>query len=139
MKILNINFTAINAERKGVPKGKLNVNNNIKLTNIEKANIGLDKERTALKFSFTFTTTFQPDIASMELKGELTGLGDTDKATKILEDWKESKKVKRNNLTNILNSIMNKCSLEVILLSRELDLPSPIPLPRVKDQQRKKE
>lgn len=138
MKILNINFTAINAERKGVPKGKLNVNNNIKLEKVERANIGLQKDRVALKFNFKFTTKFDPDIASMELKGELMALGEKEQAERILKEWEESKKVKKEDLTNLLNNIMNKCSLEVILLSRELDLPSPIPLPRIKQGKQKK-
>lgn len=138
MKILNINFTAIKAEKKGVPKGKLNVNNNIKLENIQRANIGLQKDRVALKFDFKFTTKFDPDIATMELKGELMALGEKEQAETILEEWKESKKVKKQDLTNLLNNIMNKCSLEVILLSRELDLPSPIPLPRIKQGKQSK-
>lgn len=139
MNVLNITFNSINAERKAAPKGNISVSNNIKLEGIEDIKMGLDKTKTALKFLFNYKTTYSPDIATIELKGELVGLLSTEDADKILEKWNKDKSLDKESAKNVINKIMNKCTIEVILLSREIELPSPIPMPSVKDDGAKKE
>ena len=133
MNILNITFNGINAERKGVPKGSISVSNNIKIEGVEEAKMGLDKTKSALKFLFSYKTAYSPDIATIELKGELLGLLDAEGAKKITDKWKKDKTLDKDNAKIVINNVMNKCTIEVILLSRELGLPSPIPMPSVKD------
>lgn len=134
MNILNITFNGINAEKKGVPKGSISVSNNIKIMGVEEVKMGLDKTKKALKFSFSYKTNYAPDIATIELKGDLLGLVAEEEAKKILDKWEKSKSLEKENAKSVINNVMNKCTVEVILLSRELGLPSPIPMPSVKDE-----
>jgi len=134
MNILNITFNGINAEKKSVPKGSISVSNNIKIENVEEVKMGLDKTKSALKFLFSYKTSYSPDIALIELKGELLTLMDIEEANKINEKWKKDKSLDKDNAKIIINNVMNKCTVEIILLARELGLPSPIPMPSVKDE-----
>ncbi len=133
MNILNITFNGINAEKKSVPKGSISVSNNIKIENVEEVSMGLDKSKNALKFSFLYKTSYSPDIANIELKGELLGLVAKEEADSILEKWKKDKSLDKEKAKAVINNVMSKCTIEVIILSRELGLPSPIPMPSVKD------
>ena len=137
MNVLNITFNGINAEKKSVPKGSISVSNNIKIEGVEETNLGLDKSKKALKFKFSYKTTYSPDIAVIELKGELVGFLDAETADKISEKWKKDKSLDKDNAKSVINNVMDKCTVEIILLSRELGLPSPIPMPSVKDESKK--
>ena len=133
MNVLNITFNGINAERKSIPKGNISVSNNIKIENVEEVKMGLDKTKQALKFVFSYKTAYAPDIALIELKGDLLGLVNEADAKKIMEKWQKDKTLDKEYAKTVINNVMNKCTIEVILLARELGLPSPIPMPSVKD------
>lgn len=134
MNILNITFNSINAEKNSMPKGKVGINNNIKINSIKETKMGLDKSNTALRVTFGFITEYTPNFAKIELKGDATALVEVEMAKKILAGW-EKEKTKGLDLTFaeiLLNTLMIKCSLQSIILARELNLPSPVQLPRLK-------
>ena len=137
LNVLNITFNGINAEKKTIPKGSISVSNNIKIEGVEEVKMGFDKTKKALKFSFTYKTTYEPGIATLQLTGELLGLVSEEEAAKIMEKWEKNKSLDKENAKSVINNVMNKCTVEVILLSRELGLPSPIPMPSVKDESKK--
>jgi len=134
MNILNITFNGIHAEKKSIPKGSISVSNNIKIEHVEDVKMGFDKTKSALKFLFSYKTNYEPDIAIIELKGELLSLIEADDAKKILDKWTKDKSLDKDSAKVVINNIMSKCTIEVILLARELGLPSPIPMPSVKDE-----
>jgi len=139
MNILNVTFTAISANRNAVPKGKLSINNNIKIDSVEESNIGLDKTKTALKIAFTYKTEYSSDFAKIEIKGETLALEELKVAKGILDKWKQDKVLDKEPARLIINNIMMKCSLESIILAKELGLPSPIPLPMMRQDAPAKE
>ncbi len=139
MNILNITLTDINAARKTTPKGSINVTNNVKITDLKETSIGTDKTRKAMTLSFLYTSDYSPNIGSIELKGDVLIIEEAKQAEKILEGWKKNKKIEPETAAGILNNIMNKCSFEALFLSRELGLPAPIQLPRIKTDQQGKE
>lgn len=139
MNILNVTFNAINANRNSVPKGKLSVNNNIKIDSVEESNIGLDKTKTALKIGYTYKTEYSSDFAKIEIKGDALALAEVNEAKDILDKWKKDKSLEKDSARIIINNIMSKCSFESILMAKELGLPSPIPMPMMKADTPKKE
>jgi hypothetical protein len=134
MNIVSLNFSGINANRQSAIRGGVSIKNNIKIDSVEVANIGLDSTRQAFKALFTFTTEYSPNFALIEIKGDVLMLGLPDEVKGILSMWDKEKKLEPEIGKAILNSVMNRCSLEVILLSKELGLPSPIPLPTIRDE-----
>jgi hypothetical protein len=134
MNIISMNFNGINANKQSAIRGGISIKNNIKIDSVELANIGLDSSRQAFKALFTFSTEYAPNFALIELKGEVLILGAPDEIKGILSTWEKEKRLAPEVGKPILASIMNRCSLEVILLSKELGLPSPIPLPTIRDE-----
>ena len=134
MNILNITFNSINAERKGVPKGPISVSNNINIDDVEQVKIGLDETKSSIKVAFTYKTQYSSDFAFLQIKGEVLIIEEAKEAKKMVDKWKKDKTLEAEAARKLLNNVMNKCSMETILLSRELGLPSPIPLPSIKAQ-----
>lgn len=132
MNIINISFTGINANRQAGLKGNVSISNNVKVESVEETKLGAGEARQAYKVMFSFKTQYMPNLATIELKGEVLILDSAEEVAKMMTQWKEERKLEVNAARTILNSVMNRCALEVILLSRELGLPSPIPLPSIK-------
>lgn len=131
MNILNLAFNTINASKRIMPKGKISISNNIKLESMEDANIGVDKANTTLRIHFSFKSDYNPDFANIELRGHIIVLEEKEAAKKILSQWKKDKKIGKDFSATVINHVMNRCAIEVILMARELGLPSPIPLPKI--------
>ncbi len=134
MNIINMSFNGINANKQSPIRGGVSIKNNIKIDSVELASIGLDSARQAFKAFFTFSTDYSPNFALIELRGEVLILGAPDEVKSIITTWEKEKKLAPELAKEILNNLMNRCSLEVILLSKELGLPSPIPLPTIRDE-----
>ena len=126
MNILDISFTKIHGEKHNVPKGNIKVANGINIANLEKSNMGVGGDRQPLTVEFTFKSQYKPDIADIELKGKVLFIETQEEAKKTLETWEENKNLGEQKTKNILNKIMDKCNLDILLLSRELSLPSPV-------------
>jgi hypothetical protein len=132
MNIINISFTSINANRQTAPRGNVSISNNVKVESVEETKLGAGEARQAYKVLFSFKTQYMPNVATIELKGEVLILDSAEEVEKMMNQWNKEKKLDVNAARVILNNVMNRCSLEVILMSRELGLPSPIPLPSIK-------
>ena len=90
-----------------------------------------NSEQQSLKFSFEFASKYEPDLGSIKFEGEVIYLIDKKTADKLLEGWKKNKRLEQPTMTNLLNNILNKCNIEALILSKEMGLPAPIPLPKV--------
>ena len=132
MTIMGINFTKIDVEKKSSQKGKVNISNNVSLTNIEKVNLNfVDDKNNALKMSFTFESKFDPDMGYIKLLGEVIFMAEKKKAEDLLKQWEKDKKIEPEVMTVVLNNVLNKCNIEALILSKEIGLPAPIPLPKI--------
>ncbi|MGM5484731.1 MAG: hypothetical protein ACQEP1_02555 [Nanobdellota archaeon] len=133
MTIMGINFTKMNVEKKEGKKGKVNISNNVGLNSVEKVdlNVGGDNQE-SLKFGFAFSSTYDPEIGKIELEGNVVYMTSKDEAKSILDEWEKNQKVDKATTEKVLPSVLNKCNTEALLLSKEINLPSPIPLPKLK-------
>jgi len=130
--IVGFNFTKILVEKKASIKGKVDIKNNVTVTNAESADlsIGTTKEK-AVKFSFEFTSDYSPSIGQILLNGELLFMSEPAKRDEILKNWKKNKQMPKDIVGDILNTILMRCNVEALLLSRDVNLPPPIPMPKV--------
>jgi hypothetical protein len=132
MTIIATNFTKISIEKTSSVKGKVSIANNVAIKNVEKTElaIGTAKQQ-ALKFTFEFTVKYEPKVGNIVMNGELVFLEKAEKLTEITDEWKKSKKVPKDIMAPILNNVLTKCNVEALILSREINLPPPVQLPRV--------
>lgn len=125
MPVLGVSLTKMNAEKKLSAEGTVDVSNNVEVTDVAELTKGAEK---GLKFSFRFKSSYDPEAGSITIEGELF-YADAKKNKEILDLWKKEKKIDQALLTDLLNIVLRKCSIEALILSRELGLPSPIPMP----------
>lgn len=133
MAIIGFNFTKISAERKEkTVKGKIDIKNNVAITNVEesKLSIGNESQKVA-KFSFDFDAIYEPKIGSIKFTGEILNLGEAKKIDELIASWKKDKKLSPEITTNLINTILTKCNIQALILSQQINLPAPIPMPKV--------
>ena len=58
-------------------------------------------------------------------------MDDSKSVKEILDGWKKDKRLPKETMTNVLNTILGKCNVEALILSERINLPPPIPLPKV--------
>jgi len=80
-----------------------------------------------LEVPFVFTITYNPGVAQISLKGKSHVKGSKDELEQILKAHKE----KKPPPPIILQSISNVVFLESVLICRSLNIPPPIPLPKI--------
>ena len=132
MTIVGFNFTKISIERKGEPKGRVDINNNISIKDVVAANFGLGKTKEkGVRISYEFTSNYNPDIAEILIAGDVLFIGEEN--DEILKGWKKDKKMPKEIMKDLLNTIMMRCSVESMILTKDLNLPPPIPFPRLQE------
>lgn len=131
--IVGFGFTKLSAERKEAVKGKIDINNNVTIKDVKEDNFafGKDKQQNVLRFVFEFTSRYEPDVGNILFEGELLYLEEPKKAKELLNDWKKDKKLPQEVMAGMLNTILTKCNVQALILSQEINLPPPIPLPKV--------
>lgn len=135
MQIIGFNFEKILAEKKNITKGaKIQINSNINIKSIEQEKIDIVKDQSALRFNFEFKVDYKPDIAEILLQGFVLVLVPKDESKNILKKWKKNE-VPNDIRIPLFNTIMTKSNLKALQLEEELNLPTHIPLPKIRPEQ----
>ena len=136
MTIVGFNFTKIEGEKKDMIKGKININNNVHINKVEEKDLALgNQKQKVLSFNFEFIAKYDPNIGSIKLTGNVLYMEDSKKVKDILDGWKKDKKLPKEVMPNILNTVLNKCNIQALILSEQINLPPPIPLPKLQPAQ----
>jgi len=132
MAIVSFTFNKFDVERKKPLKGKVSINNNVAVKDAKAANLSIGKSTTkALQFSYEFSAKYEPDIGHILITGDITYLTEEKKIKEIVDGWKKDKKLPDDVMNEVINQILNKCNIEALILSKELNLPPPIPMPKI--------
>lgn len=133
MAIVGFNFTKILAEKNSGIKGKVDIKNNISVKNVESAELALgDSKEKAIKFSFDFKSEYSPAVGRINFTSDLMYMNDAPKLDEILKSWKKNKQVPRDVMGEIMNTVLMRCNVEALMLSRDVNLPPPVPMPKLK-------
>ncbi|MEK6822711.1 MAG: hypothetical protein AABY13_02690 [Nanoarchaeota archaeon] len=133
MPIITTSFNKILVQRLGeAPSKNMKINNNVQIRDIAKADLNVgNMKQPALRFEFEYKTEYLPKVAEIVMSGNMIYLTAADKIESILNDWKKDKKAPKDITTDVINNLLTRCNIEALLLSREMGLPSPIPMPKV--------
>jgi hypothetical protein len=133
MRIIGFDLNKINIERTGNVKGEIKINNNVAIKEIDKIAVPIKREnQEGLRFSFEFTSNYEPKLGHILINGNVVIVEDKKKAEDILNQWKKDKKAESDVMGSVLNTVLEKCNIEALILSRDVNLPPSIPLPKVK-------
>jgi hypothetical protein len=122
------NISAENFWEIGKPIPPIQIATNLNVVGINK------KDEDLLEVPFVFTINYSPAVAQISLKGKSHVTGTKDELEQILKDHKE----KKHPPPIVMQSISNIVFLESVILCRSLNIPPPIPLPKIPTGTQKK-
>lgn len=136
MAIIGSSFTKINAEKKAPAKGKINISNNASIKSVEEYPLPGKTNQKGLKFTFAFASKYEPNIGEINIEGNVILLLEAKKGEEVIAKWEKDKKLPKEVMTPVLNTALTKCNIQALILSRDIGLPPPIPLPKIKVEQK---
>ncbi len=122
------NISAENFWEIGKPIPPVQIATNLNVVGIN------NKDESLLEVPFVFTINYSPAVAQISLKGKSHVTGTKDELEQILKDHKE----KKHPPPIVMQSISNIVFLESVILCRSLNIPPPIPLPKIPTGTQKK-
>jgi len=132
MAIVGFEFTKINVQKKDLAQGKINISNNVGIIDIQRSDLEIGKSKqSGIKFIFEYRSLYEPNFAKIELGGTILYLTDEKSSKEIFESWEKEKKIKQDIAEKIINAILTKANIQSILLSNTVNLPPPVPMPKV--------
>lgn len=141
MRVIGFNFTKISVDRKSFGKKPV-IDTNIEFLNVEKEDVELLKDQEPIKVTFkcnwNYSETEKKDnkIGQIAFQGEIIIATESENAKELVKNWKK-KKIDTGVQVPMFNLILKKCTPRAAQLADEVNLPSPIPLPKIKPPQKK--
>ncbi|NMC77044.1 MAG: hypothetical protein GYA60_07120 [Candidatus Methanofastidiosa archaeon] len=86
---------------------------------------------------FVFCCNYTPNVCSLKIEGVFIYEG-SDKE-EIISEWKEKKRLDSGRFLFVHNSILYRCFIEAVGISKDINVPSPVPIPVVPAVQPKRE
>jgi len=134
MRLVGFNFTKINIEKFSNKGKNLKINTKIDIPEIKtiKSDFFKIKEE-IIQIKFSYNINYNPDIAKIELAGDLLLAVESKLAKDILKQWKD-KEMSEDFRIDLFNIILRKSSLKALQLEDEMNLPAHISLPFLKKE-----
>lgn len=137
MKIIGFSFTKLHAEKTEKNMENINIKTNIDISEIHEVKSDfLNSKDSLLGIKFKYSINYEPEFASVVLKGTVLFSMDKKEASEIIKEWK-SKQIPESFRLTLFNVILKKSNLKSLQLEEELNLPLHIPMPSVKPEQKK--
>ncbi len=132
MPIVGFNFDKITVERtKPILKG-VQIKKSLAIKDVEKNELLMGKKKDeVIKFSFEFSSKYEPKIGLIELKGHVLYMDSSAEVKKIMDSWKKNKVIPQDVMSLILNTILMRCNIKTLVYAQEVNLPPHIRLPTI--------
>lgn len=132
MTIVKINLHKVNAERNLSAKGgQIKINNNVSIKDIEDLSFVVDGKK-GLKVTFAFNCSYEPNLGKIDVEGQVLYVDVDKKISKVKTEWEKDKRVPVEVMEEIINAALHKGNIQAIKISEDVNLPSPLPLPKVR-------
>ncbi|MBS3098636.1 hypothetical protein J4462_00310 [Candidatus Pacearchaeota archaeon] len=140
MQVIGFNFTKISAKRE-LKIENYSQNTNIEFLDLEKEKIELLKDLDAIKIIFKYSVEYKSNkekekpCAELIFEGHIVLALSKKESSDILKSWKK-KQIPPNIQISLFNLILKKCSPKAVYIADELNIPSPVPLPKITPKQK---
>jgi len=136
MKLARFRLKKMLAERTGDDLEGIKVNTNIDIQDIKELKSGgFAGKECLLEIKFTYTLSYDPDFAKIELGGLLI-IGIEGKESKdVMKEWGSNKNMLDDFKVDLLNLIIRKCSVRALELEDDLGVPYHMQFPSLKKPQ----
>ncbi len=130
MPIIGFNYDKILVERKGNIKRPLNIHTDVSIKDVEEEKIPLGKTEDILKFNFEFNVKYD-EIGQLVFNGHILYLEDPKKTAEIMKEWKKSKQIETSLMSELINTILQRCNIKALTVSQDVNLPPHLKLPKL--------
>lgn len=133
MTIIGFSFIKFDAERKPVKTtGNIEINHNISIKNVEKTalNVGGSKSD-VLRIEFAFDVLYSAGLGKIEILGDVVYSDTKEIVDETFKTWEVDKKLNSTVNEQVFKFVYNKAIVKALELSDSLNLPSPIPMPKI--------
>jgi hypothetical protein len=132
MNLKNMNISSIEARR----YSKQNKPMNIRIDHNSTVTLFTVTKKGEAQVEFEYTASYGP-LGLIKLEGEFTYEGKD--AEEVASKWMEKKSMPNEVASHIHTAIMHFCLPEAVMVSRDIRLPPPIPMPQVRFDQESKD
>ncbi len=126
MNISNMKLSSIEARRYSEPEQRPQ---NVRIDHNSTVTLFSASDATEASVEFQYTASYGP-LGLIKLSGDFHFQADN--AREIAEQWSQDKNMPEEVASRIHTAIMHFCLPEAVMVSRDLRLPPPIPMPQVK-------
>lgn len=134
MPVLGYSIKDLNATRKPLSAGKIDINSIPRIKDVRERSMDIPgmvgKKDPVVGIDFEFQTEYKPEVGSIKIAGEVIYTGLDNK--KILKEWEKNKKLPIEVEVEVKNFLLKKCLLLGIDISEEMQLPPPIAIPMIR-------
>lgn len=139
MGVLAVGFSKMLVEKKNPLKGKISINHNTVIQDVKEAELAIgNTKQKSLTITFQFTTDYTSDaskdktsFAHLSLEGDLVWVDKPEGLKESYKAWQENKQLPKDTLVPVMNSVISKSMLQALVLTKEMNLPSPLRLPHL--------
>lgn len=133
MPVVGVNITNIEVEKQGGIIGNVEVNLSPKIEEVRLGEVRTPSGKVnGVEVLFTYQIGYNPEIARALIKGAVFYLPPKKEQTdEILEGWEKEKKIPPEMFAELVNFLTNEITPLIMIVSKEMRIPYPIPLPRV--------
>lgn len=138
MRVMGINFTKINVEKKSDDFSNVKLESRINFEEVKsiKSDV-LNSPDEIVVVRAKYSLKYAPDAAEIEMILNVLLSLEPETAKKTLKEWKESKKIPEDVRFYLNNLILRKTTLKSLELEDELNIPLHIPMPSLKKKEEK--
>jgi hypothetical protein len=134
MAIIGMSFKTMEARREEEEiKAEIKVNSVPKINSLKEITVPTLGKK-VLSLAFEFVTSYDPRVGEIKIGGELLYLTPNNK--EILKQWEKEKKLPEAASLEVLNYLFRRCLLKVSNIAEDLQLPPPVPLPKIKPKKK---
>jgi hypothetical protein len=138
MIYIGFNFSKILIERINDKKNGEKINTKLDISSMNKVDNTLNQNDSILSVKFSYSIEYSPDVAKIELDGNVLFTGSLEDVDKTIKSW-ENKEMDDDFKLSLFNIILKKSNIKALELEDELNLPPHMPLFSIKKDQLKKE
>lgn len=132
MSVIGIDVTKMNFERLKSRGNKVNVDHSPSIEEVEETKVNTPSGQVnALRIKFRYEVNFDPKIGQGFLEGNVLFRPEEVKMEDVLERWDEENEIHGSIFMEVINPVIDKVMPSVFSVCNDLNLPSPVPLPRI--------